>query len=47
MVSEVVMAAAHHEPNTALHAVIGGTAFIILLALLAGLIAFGAGREHS
>jgi hypothetical protein len=29
------------------HWLIGGTALVILLALLVGLLMFGAGREHS
>ncbi|MGD9959602.1 hypothetical protein [Nocardioides sp.] len=44
----VITAAAEEAGDAGLnHWVVGGIALAILLALLLGLLAFGAGREHS
>ena len=43
----VTLAAEEHNTNPAMHWLIGGVALGILLALLAGLMIFGGGREHS
>ncbi|WP_182523771.1 hypothetical protein [Nocardioides dongkuii] len=37
----------HHEIDQALSWGIGALALVILLGMLAGLMAFGAGRDHS
>jgi hypothetical protein len=48
VLSTVVLAAeSHEEVNEALNWTVGGGILLILLALLAALVAFGAGREHS
>ena len=48
LLSTVVLAAeSHEELNEALNWTVGGGILLILLALLAALVAFGAGREHS
>ena len=46
--SLIVMATeTHAEPNQALSWAVGAGALVILLALMAALVAFGGGREHS
>ncbi|HET7195151.1 MAG TPA: hypothetical protein VFI99_09190 [Nocardioides sp.] len=48
VLSTVVLAAeSGEEVNQALNWTVGGGVLLILLALLAALVAFGAGREHS
>jgi hypothetical protein len=43
----VLAAESHGEVSEALNWTVGGGILLILLALLAALVAFGAGREHS
>jgi hypothetical protein len=43
----VLVIAVAEESESINHWVVGGTALGILLAMIAALIAFGAGREHS
>jgi hypothetical protein len=48
VLSTVVLAAeSHEEVNEALNWTVGTGILLVLLALLAALVAFGAGREHS
>jgi hypothetical protein len=48
VLSTVVLAAEpHEEVSEALNWTVGGGVLLILLALLAALVVFGAGREHS
>jgi hypothetical protein len=48
VLSTIVLASeSHEEVSEALNWTVGGGILLILLALLAALVAFGAGREHS
>jgi len=48
VLSTIVLASeSHEEVNEALNWTVGGGILLILLALLAALVVFGAGREHS
>jgi hypothetical protein len=47
MLNAFVAVAAEESSNVPNHWLVGGIALALLLALLAALLVFGAGREHS